>query len=144
MLERLIAKYGILPLAVAGFVLFVVLLFSGIAGINKIKSAWHERQAEKQEAIAQQAKADAKAVKADLKQTDKAGEIAADTVTKQDQTATGQRQNTAKAIGKINERIIEVPVAVPVADDPIVRDQVHQARLSAIAAQDRLQRTPGN
>ena len=144
MLERLIAKYGILPLAVAGFVLFVVILFSAIAGINKIKSAWHERQAEKQEAIAQQAKADAKAVKADLKQTDKAGEIAADTVTKQDQTATGQRQNTAKAIGKINERIIEVPVAVPVADDPIVRDQVRQARLSAIAAQDRVQRTPGN
>lgn len=144
MLERLIAKYGILPLAVAGFVLFVVILFSAIAGINKIKSAWHERQAEKQEAIAQQAKADAKAVKADMKQTDKAGEIAADTVTKQDQTATGQRQNTAKAIGKINERIIEVPVAVPVADDPIVRDQVRQARLSAIAAQDRVQRTPGN
>jgi hypothetical protein len=144
MLERLIAKYGILPLAVAGFVLFVVILFSAIAGINKIKSAWHERQAEKQEAIAQQAKADAKAVKADMKQTDKAGEIAADTVTKQDQTATGQRQNTAKAIGKINERIIEVPVAVPVADDPIVRDQVRQARLSAIAAQNRVQRTPGN
>ncbi len=144
MLERLIAKYGILPLAVAGFVLFVVILFSAIAGINKIKSALHEHQAEKFEAIAARAKAETKAVKADLKQTEKAGKIAADTVSKQDQTAKGQRQKTAEAIGIINERIIEVPVSVPVADDPIVREQVHQARSRATAAQDRLQRTPAD
>lgn len=144
MLERLIAKYGFLPLAVSGFVLFVVILFSAIAGINKIKAAWYERQAERQKAIAEVAKADAKAVKADLKQTERAGDIAADTVSKQDRTATGQRQNTAKAIGKINERIIEVPVLVPIADDPIVREQVREARLRAQAAADRLSGTPGD
>ena len=144
MLERLIAKYGFLPLAIAGFVLFVVILFSAIAGINKFKAAWYERQADRAKAIAEVAKADAKAVKADLKQTEQAGKVAADTVSKQDKTATGQRQKTAKAIGTINERIIEVPVLVPVADDPIVREQVRQARLSAIAAQGRVQRTPGN
>jgi hypothetical protein len=144
MLERLIAKYGILPLAVAGFVLFVALLFGSIAGINKLKAAWYERQAERQKAIAEQAKADTKAVKADLKQTDKAGQIAADTTKDQDRTATGQRQNTANAQRVINERIIEVPVAVAAADDPIVRDQVRQARLRAQAAADSLSGTPGN
>lgn len=144
MLERLIAKYGLLPLAVAGFVLFVVLLFGTIAGINKLKAAWYERQADRQKAIAEQAKADTKAVKADLKQTDKAGKIAADTLKDQDRTATGQRVNTAKATKVIHERIIEVPVLVSAADDPIVRDQVREARLRAQAAADRLSGTPGD
>jgi len=144
MLERLIAKYGILPLAVAGFVLFVVLLFSTIAGINKLKAGWYEYQADKQKAIAEQAKADTKVVKVDLKQTDQAGKIAAETTKDQDRTATGQRQNTAKAQRVIHERIIEVPVAVAAADDPIVRDQVRQARLRAQAAADSLSGTQSN
>jgi cytoskeletal protein RodZ len=144
MLEKLIAKYGILPLAVAGFVLLIVMYFSVVAGISKIKAAWYERQADRHEAIAEQAKADSKAVKSDLKQTDKAASIAAETTKKQDQTANGQRQNTAKAIEVISERIIEVPVVVPVADDPIVRDQVREARIRAQAAIDSMQRAPAD
>lgn len=144
MLERLIAKYGVLPLAVAAAILCVVLYFGAVLGVSKVKGWFYQKQAERAERMLEYAKAEIKAKAKDLAQTDKAGQIAADTTAKQDETAKGQRQNTAKAVEVIHERIVQVPIAVLPADDRIVRQAVHQARARATAAQDRVQRAPAD
>lgn len=143
-LSRLIARYGVLPLAIAGFILLIILMFGSIAGISKIKANWYEHKAEKLDVKARQSERAAQIAKADTKQTQKAADIAADTTRKQDQTATGQRQNTAKAIEVIHERIIKVPVTVLPATDPVVFEQVREARGRALAAANHLSGTQGN
>jgi outer membrane murein-binding lipoprotein Lpp len=143
MIERLIAKYGVLPLAICACVLIIVLYFAAVLGVSKLKGWLNERRADRAEQALLIEKAKTKTLKADLKQTDNAGKIAADTVAQQDRKAKDQRQRTAEYVEVINERIIKVPVAVLPADDGVVRQAVHKARSRAVAAQDRLLGTPG-
>jgi formylmethanofuran:tetrahydromethanopterin formyltransferase len=133
-IARLIAQYGVFPIAVAGFILLTIGLFAGIAGWNAIKSNWHESVAEAAKAQLQAQKANVKTLQQDLEKTDKAVEITADTVKKQDLTANRQRQETAKAKDIIHERIVKVPVVADPVIDPIVLDAVREARNKAVAA----------
>ena len=138
---KLIAKYSVLPIAVTGFVLLVISLFAGIAGLSAIKSKWFEHKADNAETRANTAEHNAKVLEQDAKQATKAAEIAADTTHKQDKTATGQRQNTAKAIEVIHERIVKEPVVMLTVIDPVVLAEAHQARTRAQAAADRVSGT---
>ena len=144
MLERLIAKYGVFPLACAGFVLLIILAFATIAGINKIKANWYESVAEAAKAQVQVQKANVKVLKQDIKKTDAAVEVAVDTVKKQDKTANRQRQATAKAKEIIHERIESKPAVNPPVIDPVVFNAVRQARDRAIAASSAVSGTEGS
>jgi hypothetical protein len=141
-IARLIARYGVFPIAVAGFILLTIGLFAGIAGWNAIKSHWFEKKAERAEVRADKAERAADVAIADRKQVDKATDILKDTTSRQDASAKTQRRDTAKAIEVIDARIEAVPVVIDL--DPIVMHEVHQARNRAIAAQDRVQRAPDN
>ena len=135
---KLLAKYGVLPLAIAGTVILIIGFFATVAGTSKIKSAWFEHKADKAETRAQAAEQNVKVLEQDAKQANNAIEIAGDTTTKQDQAAGKQRAETAKAIEVIHERIIQVPVSVNPIADPIVFEQVRQAADRASAAANRV------
>lgn len=141
---KLLAKYGVLPIAAGLFIFIVIAMFAGIAGINKVKSAWFEHKADKAEARAQTAEHNAKVLDKTAKQAVKAIEIADSTTTKQDKAAGKQRAETAKAIEVIHERIVEVPVSISPAADPVVFEQVRQAADRAQAAIDKLSRAQTN
>lgn len=138
MIQDLIARFGILRVAGAALILAAVLWLGAKYAIAGIKTWMAEKRAERAERALVVEQANNKVLQGDLKQTDRAGDIAAETTTKQDQTAIGQRQNTAKAVEVIHERIVQVPVAVLPTDDLIVRAAVGQARDRAAAAQGRV------
>jgi hypothetical protein len=141
-IARLIARYGVFPIAVALFVLLNVCLFAGIAGWNGIRANWYEAKAERIDVKARQAERAAQIAKADTKQTENSADIAVNTTKKQDATATSQRQETAQAKKVIDERIEADPDRVD--SDPIIMLEVVAARYRAQAAADRVSGTPSD
>jgi hypothetical protein len=143
MLERLIAKYGVFPLACAGFILLIILCFATIAGVNKIRAHWYQSVAEAAKAQLEVQKANVKVLQKDLEKTDKAVSVTVETVKKQDRTANRQRQNTAKAKEIIHERVVKVPVVAAPVVDPVVFNAVREARDRAVAAAGAVSGTEG-
>lgn len=129
----LLARFGAVKLAIAGAILLVILAFAGIAGWNKIKASWYESVAESAKAQLKAEKANVKTLQKDLEVTDKAVAVTADTVKKMDKTAIKQRVATAKSKEIVRERIQSQPV-VTTAVDPVVLNAVREARLRAEAA----------
>lgn len=133
MYAYLLARFGGVKLAIAGAILLVILAFAGIAGWNKIKASWYESVAESAKAQLKAEKANVKTLQKDLEVTDKAVAVTADTVKKMDKTAIKQRVATAKSKEIVRERIQSQPAAATVID-PVVLNAVRQARGRAEAA----------
>ena len=138
----LLARFGAVKLAIAGAILLVILAFAGIAGWNKIKASWYESVAESAKAQLKAEKANVKTLQKDLVSTDKAVAVTVDTVKKMDKSAIKQRVATAKSKEIIRERIQSKPVVTPVID-PVVLNAVRQARDRAEAASRAVSGTQG-
>lgn len=135
MYAYLLARFGAVKLAIAGAILLVILTFAGIAGWNKIKASWYESVAESAKAQLKAEKANVKTLQKDLASTDKAVAITADTVKKQDKSAIKQRVATAKSKEIVHERIIKNPVVDHIdVIDSVVFNAVREARDRAAAA----------
>lgn len=143
-LQALIARYGVFRLAVASAIILFLVFNFGILGISKVQLYFAKHKVVKLENQLQVSKAETKAARKDEAQVTKAGAITAKTTKAQDQHAADQREATNKTVEIINERIIKVPVVVPVPDDPFVRLAVSQARARAQAAINRVQRAPSS
>ena len=129
MYAYLLARFGGVKLAIAGLIFVVFLTFAGIAGWNKIKASWYESVAESAKAQLKAEKANVKTLQKDLEVTDKAVRVTVDTVKKMDKTAIKQRVATAKSKEIVHERIIKNPVVDHIdVIDPVVLNAVREAR----------------
>jgi len=144
MIEAWIVKYGALRVFGSAAILVAVVFFSGVLGWSKVKAWYYEGKVERVTEQRDIARTETKIARADEAQVTKAGAITADTIAAQDTHAADTRAATTQAREVIRDRIVEVPVAVPAADDPVVRLAVEQARKRAQAAADRLRRASSN
>lgn len=137
-ISSLVARFGLLRVVGAGVLLLAVLWFAGVLGWSKAKAWYYEGKSDRLAVKLETSRAETKVARKDEKQVERAGEITADTIAAQDTRAAATEAATTQTVEVIRERIKNVPVVVPVADDPIVRDAVAEARKRAEAAQDRL------
>lgn len=133
---ELIAKFGLLRVIGYGLALVAILY---LTAWPRITSWWHENKADRLEQQRDQARGVARIKTREAEQTGRSSTIASNTTAAQDAAAIKIQADTGRATEVIRERIREVPVVVPVPDDPVVRLAAEQAFARAVAAQDRLQ-----
>lgn len=129
---------------VLGLIAAAVLAIGGILGFAKFKAWYYQGKSERLEAKLEVSQAETKVARQDEAQGARSATAAATTVAAQDTHADAHRAGTTQATEVIRERIREVPVVVPAADDLLVRAEVDKARARAQAAQDRVRGTPSH
>lgn len=139
---KAVERWGVVRVTGAIAVGLVVVFFVSLLGFTKIKAAYYEHKAEHVTEQRDQARVERDVARKDEAQVERSSTISTATVAAQDAHATATRAATTHAVEAIHERIREVPVVVPVPDDPVVRASVDEAIRRAQAAADRLQRAP--
>jgi FtsZ-interacting cell division protein ZipA len=142
MFESLILRFGVAKVTAAIGVLLIAIFLSGLFGFAKFKAWYYHHQDVKHVAQRDQARAERDIARKDEAQVERSSTISASTVAAQDQHAGAQRAATTQSSEVIRERIRQVPVVVPVPDDPVVRAAANEAVARAQAAADRVRGAP--
>lgn len=139
----LIARFGAKTVGLVGLLLVGLLAFGGWRAWEWAEDWWQGRQLDKVTEQRDRAIGERDVARADKAQLERATDNTAATTAAQDAHLADTRAEAATAAEVIDERIREVPVAVPVPDDPVVRQQAAAAVARARAADDRVRGTEG-
>lgn len=139
----LIARFGAKTVGIACALLLAALLFGGWRLWESVEDWWQNRQLDKVTEQRDRAVGERDVARADRAQLERATDNTAATTAAQDAHLAETRADAATAAEVIDERIREVPVVVPVPDDPVVRQHAAAAVARARAADGRLRRAEG-